>query len=860
MRQLAAVLALLLLPASAAARELRLIVGETSTIPFPGATAAFAVDPGIVEATARGGELVLIGRRAGQSPVTVVTVSETETLTVLVTAPERKEGPEASTRARSGGILEGSYDSATGRYTTSLGMHVEDGDRSARLRLFGVSQSGDHGGEPVRALPSASLELRAPGRSIVLLDELVHASPLTLDDILLRGLHLQNGGWDLHAGVASATPWNDLLIPSNGERALGVSYRRAQSGFHLIPSLLWLPDAETAVPGVVSLGIERGAAGDPFRGRAELGWSDRPGGALDLALDTPRQRAWLVGQYRPEGFAALDVAKPPGTFLDGAWSRAFGDRITADLTVSASRLAITGQRQQASSERFELGYRAAERWTLTAGVNGGTYQNLEADRGTLRRTAGSFGASYDGLKVGVSTLYRYQEISDASHGGHGGRLTLRAGSGHWQGHLFVDAQQDAPTVDLVLQSQPGLERVLAELGLAADSPEELVRLLRDNAALFAAHGVQIGALELNPLRVNGGLDVTWRGSGPARPQVGLRVVVDDSRAISHQRATYLATLSASRRIFGNTDLILGVSRWATTLDGSRGDDRGSVEVALRTQIPDLKSLPGFGRAIRGTIRRDDRAPGYTQLGGLPIGGVEVVLDGKRRTQSDSKGRFTFEPVDGGSHRVQVVLPDGAYFTTPSALTASAGQEVSFGLAFSTARLSGHVCADSGRPIPGVTVRLEGGINATATTDSKGAFVFAAAGGEARLSIVPDSLPPGFDLAALRPETVRLQVGAPLHRDLLAHAYRSIAGTVRARRPRETTVTVEGLDRTVTPAADGRFVLRGLPAGRLTLVAQAEDGEDRRTIEIPPEPGILEGVVLAPGAAAGAEAQATRPKR
>jgi hypothetical protein len=857
-RRAAAVLVLLLLPAPALARELHLTVGQTLTVPFPGTTAAFAVDPAIVEATARPGELVLIGRRVGQSPVTVVAAAgTTETVVVRVTEPAGKRQARAPVNPRRrGGTVEGRYDSGTGRISTSLGLRVEDGERSARLRLFGISESGGRDGESLRAIPSVSLELVAPGRSLILLDQFVESSPLTLDGVVLRGLHLQRAGFSLHGGVATSTPWNDLLIASDGERALGISYALDRRGFRFAPSLLWLPDAIAAHPGAVSLAIERGAAGDALHGRAEIGWSDRPGGALDLELNGGRQRVWFEGQHRPEGFAALDVAKPPGTFLDGAWSGSFGERISADLTVSGSRLDLTGQRQQAHSERLELRYRAADHWSLTAGAGAGGYENLDRNRAAIRRLTGSLGASYDGLRLGVAGLYRYQEVSAASRGGHGGRLTLRAGKGQWRGHMFFDAQQEAPTLDLVLRSRPGLERALAELGFAARSPEELVRLLRDNAILFAERGVQIGALELDPLRLNGGFDVAWRGS---RSEVGFRLVVDDSRAIDRHRSTYLATLSASRRVFGDTDLILGYTRWATTIDGSRGGERDSLEVAVRTQIPEIQGIPGIRRGIRGTVWRDDLATGDYRAGALPLGGVSVVLDGKRTTQSDSSGRFGFDHVGGGVHRVEVVLPSGAYFTTPSVLSVPAGGgDVVFGLAYSAARLKGRVRTDAGQPLPGVTVRLEGGISATATTDSSGTFLFAAAGGEARLSVVADSLPPGFDLSTLQTETVRLQVGAPATRDLEVRAHRTVAGTLRTARPREATITVEGLGQTVTPSANGQFILRGLPAGKLTLVARAAGGEDREVVEVPPEPATLGGIVLEPRKSAGAS-PATAPR-
>jgi hypothetical protein len=80
-------------------------------------------------------------------------------------------------------------------------------------------------------------------------------------------------------------------------------------------------------------------------------------------------------------------------------------------------------------------------------------------------------------------------------------------------------------------------------------------------------------------------------------------------------------------------------------------------------------------------------------------------------------------------------------------------------------------------------------------------------------------------------------------DFVLRAQRSLHGTVRGADGAPVTVTALELDRTVRADESGRFALRGLPAGRLTLVVKSERGESRQVVEIPAEPVSLTGVEL-----------------
>lgn len=833
-------------PLAACAQDLRLGVHESTTLKVPGAIAVFAVDADIVETSAQGNRVVLRGRRAGQTQVTVVTPAGVESFPVRVDAAAlAAAGVEASGGAASGSAELG-YDSGTRRYSAGLDLPFGDATRNGRLQLFGVREPTG-AGEAGWALPSASLELRTPGRRLVLLDEQVGASPLTLDHVVLRGAHLETGPLELHAGIASATPWSDLLLPDNGERAATASYRFDSGPVQLVPRLLWLPDADTAVPGVLALGLERGGLQDPFRVKAELGWSGKPGASLDLDFNNQERQVWLQAATRPGGFAVLDVARPAGAYLDGAWSEALGPRAGATLTLSASRLDLEQRQPEAAAARLELRRQAGEHWSFSSAAGSSRYRDGEA--ADLRRHTATLGAAYDLPGFGIAALYRYQATAGAAEAGQGGRLSLRGSHGPWRADLFVDAQQQAPTLDLILQDRPDLARAFAELGLSADSPEELLRLLRDNAALLAERGVGLGELRLNPLRLQGGLNLAWREPGARRTELGLRLLGDDAPGAASEHRTWLGSVYGRWPLGRHTELETSYTRWSAVREGSPADSRDAFQLTLRTRFA-AAALPGSShRPVSGRVLRDDPDAGTASEATRPLAGVEVVLDGSRRTRSDAEGRFRFADAGAGEHQVQVVLPatPGAYFTRPSTQRLPAGGEAEFAIAFSAARLSGTVLSDAGQPLAGVTLRLQGASDATTVTDSSGSFRFAGPTGVAQVEVVAESVPPGYELAGLRPQPLLLDKGRPATASFRLRAQRVLAGVVHGGGGRPLMVTVVETGQWVNPDADGHFLMRGLPAGPVTLVVEAGKASTRRTVDMPVGPGTVADMELqAPG--------------
>lgn len=824
--------------APAAGGELRVAARDTLRLPYPNVMAVFAVDPSIVEVSTQAGELVLHGRRAGVTHVTVILPAGVQTLTVAVDAPVLLAPAFGSGVSRQANTLETRYDSGQRRLGTALSARFGEGEQTALLRVEGLHDQSRNGLPGHTALPFASLQVNTPGRTLTLLDQYVRSSPLTLNETMLRGVHLRQGIMEFHAGVASDTRYSDLLIPGNGDRAVGLSLHVPQDNLRWQPSVLMLPDSTGGAKGVVALGAERGQAADPVHLRGEIGWGGRPGASFDLDWRQPRRQAWVRGRVQPDGFATMKIGHAPGHYLDSAWTETVTTDTTATFSGSVTRLDTAQLESRSGSARVDLRHQLADHWSTTGSVGTGEYRSNQSS--LLRRGTASLGLSHDRSAWGWSAVYRYQTVSGASTAGHGGRVSVRGRTADgWRSNLFIDAQQQAVTRDLILQDRTDISRALTELGINATNPDDLVRLLSDNAALLASRGVAVGPLELNPLRMQTGLDVAWRSPGAWGPELGLRAIVDEVKGVASQRRSLIGTLYANWRLQGHTDIGLGYSRWSTQRNQDPRDTRYAFQVSLRTTFDKL-ALPGAGsHAITGRVTVEAAASDE------PLAGIEVVLDRNRRTRTDAAGRFSFESPGAGMHRIEAVLPVSAeaYFTSPSIQTVQAGAQADFALSFSAARLTGVVTTETGLPLEGVAVRLAGHAQATTTTDSAGAYRFAVPAGSGTVELVAESLPAGYELGALVPAPVQLAQGAPARADFAIQTQRSVQGVVEGLAGTRATVRVLETGREAGTDTAGRFVLVGLPAGPVTLQVRSSLGESRHVLDLPPQPAVLRDITL-----------------
>jgi hypothetical protein len=762
----------------------------------------------------------------------------------LGTSDEDRVAPRAASAVETG------WDSATERWTSAVDASATTADRVVRLHVVNVTQRGPTNGDARTAFPSATVAVEAGGRQLALLDAVVDHSPLSVAGSSLRGVHVRGRSLELHAGYASPLLYRSILLPSGKEAAIGASYRFALGpALTVAPVAYHFPYASSGgTRGTMgSLVVDHGLAEGPLRLRGELGYGGELGGAVQLAAERGANRVWVDARHQPSGFASLGVGRPLGTFVDVASSTALPGPFVLNAAASTALHELVDLETRRASGSGELRWLFHRGWSAWSGVAGGSFRG-SGEEEPLRTLTIPVGLAWEGSSAGGAAAYRFQRSSARNEGGHGGRLSVRGGSREVRVSAYADLQQDAATADLVLSEVPGLSRALDELGIAARTPDDLVRIIRETPALAELGIVRGAALELHPWRAQTGLELT-ASSRDRGERLRVQVTADRARAIKGLDQSILATASYSRRV-GPVEALAGATWWAREREGAavRGTSYG---LGLRVAIDRLARLPSPWRrgAIRGVVLREEGSARE------PLAGARVRLDGVREVLTGADGSFSFDAGEG-EHRVEALLPPGedAYFTTPSLVRLRAGQEARFVVATLPARLVGAITNDAGAPLAEVTVRLSRpGEDVQVTTDSSGAYAFAVAPGAWMLELDAGSVPAGHDVAAAAPREVELTRGNAARAYHGLAASRSIAGTLRGSGVAGTPVTLLETGRAVRADSEGRYVFRQLAPGTYTVRAKIGRREARRTVDVPPEPAAIRGVDLEPVASARGKA-------
>lgn len=814
----------------ALAADVTVTAGEARQLLVPGVTAAYAVDGSIAEASPRNGIVTISGKSAGTTRVVLVTMEETRTIDVVVVArvaatpiPAEAKQPVAAAETR--------YTSSTRQATTVIDVSSGDEKRRTEVHVMNVNQ-------PRTSFPSASYSIVTPSRRITFFDRPVENSPLTLSRTNLRGFHFESDTWRIHAGYTGAAFYDGLVLPAQRELVFGASYvYRVSPVLRLMPSLFLYPShgvAEDRRGTVASLLADYGD-GDAMRARGEIGVSRGLGGALQLSMDRAGQLVRADIRYEPRRFAGAGPSDLHGFYSDASWSGRLGNRVSSIVDASANHYILPGFEQRSVTSNAEVRFRATRKLSILGGANYGDFEGIVPRGASTRSFTVPAGISLDFAHGGITALARFGD-SSLSSSTHGFRFSGRVSGGGFFATAYLDRQSEAPTLQLIYRDRPDLALALEQLGLTAESPQDIARLLRDNAALINLGFIEGATVDLSLLRTQAGLELAWLSNSSARHQLRLRLLHDRAERVAFATTSNIATLSYSRRLTDTTEVQASLSTWTTKIGATAATRDRSVDIGIRKRFDELPSFGGG--TISGVVFADEEMNGAPSAVSHGIDGVEVRLDGGRSSTTDTRGRYTFGGVSNGMHRIAAQLPSASsYFTTASSTEVKAGEHADFGIANTPARLVGTVVSDAGLGVGGVVIALtRGDRRITATSGSDGHFSIAAPPGEWHASIDRDSLPSVY---TFREEShdIALDRGAPKTLDFAVTAIRSIAGHAAA----FAEVEIVELRRRATADAGGNFLFRSMPAGTFTV----RSGRAVVAVTLSKEPASIKDVVLQP---------------
>ncbi|HKR63347.1 MAG TPA: hypothetical protein VJZ00_06410, partial [Thermoanaerobaculia bacterium] len=610
-RAVAIVVAFVIAFAAHADNVVNVRVHESFRMQVFGATAAYAVDANVADATAQNGVVTIFARGAGRTKVVVVSVTGQSEVEVRVEPSKDANAPRAAIGGTNGRV-ESRIETGVPQVHTTVDLSRQQNEKRTEVHVETVHFREHVGQRAETTLPSASYRIFTRGRELTFLDRFVDHSPLTLSSTAIRGVHYVDDRWSAHIGYTAYASYQAFLLPAERDFVAGAAYS--------IP----LSRSAKLTPGVFV--FENGTAGsllwsrerDGLETSAELGVSRMLAGAVKVALDRPHDRLRVDVRYRPSDFPGIDFGQPRGFNADAVWSRTF-TRGSVDSAFSASDFDLPGLHQRTLTATSNARLALTKSLSL---LGGGSYGRF----GDTSSITIPLGLQFDRPRYGVTAIGRWSESSATNRGGPGFRISTRASLGRVFATAYVDYQQQAPTLSLIFREQPDLALALEQLGITATTPNDIARALRDNSALIALGYIDGVTIELAPERTQGGLEMAWLGAGASRMQVRGRLLFNRNETVSGRTDTIIASLSASRRLTPSTDVFASYSYWQTRRRGEQATTQPSLEVGVRHQFDDVPSLFGSNGTISGAVYLDEDVDGNPEGG---IAGAEVELDGAK---------------------------------------------------------------------------------------------------------------------------------------------------------------------------------------------------------------------------------------
>jgi hypothetical protein len=860
---------------------------KTITFPVPGATAAYSLDATFAEATADNGVVSITGNQSGTTHVMVVTPSGVQTFEVLVTVlpPVYPPGfvlPVNGPELAESGYYEGRYYSSPAEIQNQIDFLKINGDDRTHVHLVETTFLGQLESPEARiALSSASYQIVTARRDITLLDQYIDESQLTINGSIVRGFHMREDNWFVHAGYTSVATFEGLFLPTQPELIVGGGYRQPLTANSSITGAFY----QIQVPASDVAG-RSGSIGDfkykyipreTFWFSVDLGISHGSFGAAGrLHYVSPRDTLTALIRYMPEQFASLGANSFRGLHTDASWTRHVTKRIEAGLTFYNNNVELPGLKETTISGALSLRYQLTKHWSLTSGGNASSFQIKSPESPAIRNLTIPAGLAFDSSHFGATGQYQFAVTPGTDSGSQQIRGSARTG---WRAFTFsgyAERDTNAPTLSFIFGQVSGLQLALEQQGIQATTIQQVNELLTSDAFLIAAGYVKGATINLVPVRTQFGGTANWSSAGVHRKELSYSFLFNDDQALLGNTQSIINTLSYTESVTRGDKLSLACSVMGVGTPGRTLQYTPTCFVAWRHQFKHVPEyiIPERHGTIAGNVFRDDQSKGTFEPGMPPMAEVEILLDDRRRVLTRIDGSYRFTNVPRGKHRIaaQYSSREPFFYTTPSDLEVEENATVDFGIGYSLSGLMGHVLNDAGQGVDGVSVAIRSrGLKRSAVTEADGSFFLSGlVAGDYEVQADEDTLPAGYSGDSLvDPQTVTVGASSPGKAAFTVRAFRSISGrvlgydTVASQYVPVNNAPVFLKEPGLTVSTDllGRYLFRDLAAGSYTLSVPNEPQTAAHTVRLGAPPVDLINVdfqISKPAPAADTVAPAVLP--
>jgi hypothetical protein len=826
--------------------------GKQTQIPEPGATAAVSLDIHVADASVENGILTISGVDPGDTRVIAFDPNGLQEVRVHV-IPGTPVYPPGFLAPQDSNSESDSYEfrfsSDRMQFENILDVFNRQPGRTTQLHVVSATFSG----EPDRSsyVPSAYYRVTMPNSEITLLDENVNDSPLTLQNVILRGLHIKDGGWQFHGGYTASADFADVFIPVEKEFAAGVGYTELLRDYLKITPELYFLRSIDLVDGQQRSGLIASLLFDvdffpDWEVKSEIAYGRGFALAEELARSSPKTKLNARLSKKPLEFPTVRSNSLPGLSGDASWNQILTSRMGLLSGATINNIVLNTVRQDSRSAYTSLRYQISQSWSAGTGISYGAFSrpgDYSAKTLTLPQQI-----NFDRTRFGAGFQYQLATASDSFSNGAGFRETLRLNLGRFQIGGFLDSQKDALSVESLYSEIPGLQEELQRMGITAVTPDQLAALLQ-NAAFLQSLGFSSQAQIVTvPRRLQEGASLTWDSVGARPHQLSLSYIESHNEFETSTSTDYNFTAAYSKAIRLSNQLQFSASLVKSESIG-QGQLTQVISASFRHTFSHAPAILSLQRntCIGGTVFIDANRLGVYASGMETVPRVTVRLDGVRTIMTDSRGRFRFGGVSQGAHSVELQYASDRqhYFTTPQNAVIAGGSTVDFGIVFSTTDLWGYVKDDAGNGLENVKLRVAGASgNHVLSTDANGKFVLPdVQQGSYRIQVSPETVAMGYETENLIPVQVSITANSASHPLIEIPAIRTLTGSVTIYDPaagkyvplKGAVVSIPHLAKSVITNDSGKFSFGGLPPGDLEVKVIAGPYSCTHTISVPAHP-------------------------